>query len=225
MTQSCQIIGMNQAQAALGLFSNASTPISGPVMFRHQFINFENLTVSAAFSSTGQQSNTCFAALGDSFAAGTTDGPGFGNFVQGTNSTSTNPLWNALGNLLSEPTQWDKNCQAPKPILLNTGGIHIPEHAPWTASVLPLQMFRIGQLYIIGVPGEFTTMSGRRLRNQVRAVLMANGAADANTHIVIAGLSNEYIHYCATPEEYSMSLSLSLSRTIALQNDSHDLLV
>jgi len=42
-------------------------------------------------------------------------------------------------------------CQHPKPILLNTGGINFP--APWEPRVLPLQIFRVGQLIIIGVPG------------------------------------------------------------------------
>ena len=42
-------------------------------------------------------------------------------------------------------------CQHPKPILLNTGGINFP--APWEPRILPLQIFRVGQLIIIGVPG------------------------------------------------------------------------
>jgi len=47
-------------------------------------------------------------------------------------------------------------------------------------------------------------MSGRRLRNTVREVLEQNGAADNNTHIIIAGLSNAYSHYITTFEEYSI---------------------
>jgi neutral ceramidase len=55
---------------------------------------------------------------------------------------------------------------------------------------------------IIGVPGEFTTMAGRRLRDTVRAQLVADGAADANTVVVISGLANQYSHYITTREEY-----------------------
>ena len=122
------------------------------------------------------------------------------NFEQGTNTSTQNPVWNRIGWILSEPTQAEKDCQSPKPILINTGGIKFP--APWTASIVPLQIFRIGQLYLVGVPGEFTTMAGRRLRNTLLDVLKKHGAADENTHIVIAGLANEYTHYITTHEEY-----------------------
>jgi neutral ceramidase len=54
-----------------------------------------------------------------SFAAGTTDGPGMFNFAQGT--TTGNPFWDKVRDFLSEPTQEEVDCQAPKPILLNTG--------------------------------------------------------------------------------------------------------
>lgn len=54
-----------------------------------------------------------------SFAAGTTDGPGMFNFAQGT--TTGNPFWDHVRDFLSEPTQEEMDCQAPKPILLNTG--------------------------------------------------------------------------------------------------------
>lgn len=39
---------------------------------------------------------------------------------------------------------------------------------------MPLQMFRIGQLYIIGVPAEFTTMAGRRLRVEIFIALFSS---------------------------------------------------
>eukprot|EP01096_Ripella_sp_DP13-Kostka_P007233 TRINITY_DN262_c0_g1_i1.p1 TRINITY_DN262_c0_g1~~TRINITY_DN262_c0_g1_i1.p1 ORF type:complete len:760 (+),score=356.52 TRINITY_DN262_c0_g1_i1:98-2281(+) len=204
MTESCQIIGTNQAEKAMDLFNSASTFLQGPVAFRHTYLDFETITVSPQFSSTGATASTCTAALGDSFAAGTTDGPGSFNFVQGTNSSATNPKWNDLGGILSKPTEADIQCQYPKPILLNIGDITFPEHAPWSASVIPLQLFRVGQLFIIGVPGEFTTMSGRRLINQVRNTLVQYGAANENSYFVIAGLSNEYIHYITTPQEFNI---------------------
>eukprot|EP01095_Lingulamoeba_sp_RSL-Kostka_P005335 TRINITY_DN1666_c0_g1_i1.p1 TRINITY_DN1666_c0_g1~~TRINITY_DN1666_c0_g1_i1.p1 ORF type:complete len:727 (-),score=281.42 TRINITY_DN1666_c0_g1_i1:239-2419(-) len=204
MTESCQIIGMNQAQKTIEMFQNANNPITGSVDFRHTYIDFENVVVSSQFSSTGQQETTCTAALGDSFAAGTTDGPGALNFIQGTNATSENrnPIWNTITDILSRPTKEQKDCQYPKPILFNTGGIKFPGDSPWTPSVIPLQLFKIGNLYIIGVPGEFTSCSGRRLRKVVKATLEKYGVADENAYYIIGGLSNEYTHYIATPEEY-----------------------
>lgn len=59
--------------------------------------------------------------MGYSFAAGTTDGPGAFNFSQGT--TSGNPIWDSIRDLLAVPTEEDIKCQAPKPILLATGRV------------------------------------------------------------------------------------------------------
>lgn len=53
---------------------------------------------------------------------------------------------------------------------------------------------------ITAVPGEFTTMAGRRLRNKVRAVAAATGGKDVD--VILAGLSNLYSSYITTPEEY-----------------------
>ena len=52
---------------------------------------------------------------------------------------------------------------------------------------------------------EFTTMSGRRLRDAVKAVLTAStGQFNGNVHVVIAGLSNTYSQYITTFEEYEI---------------------
>jgi len=105
---------------------------------------------------------------------------------------------NILGVLLSPPPPEQVTCHYPKPILLYTGGIDI--YAAWTPSVLPLQIFQIGQLFILAVPAEFTTMAGRRLRNAILNIVQPvySGAV-----VVISGLSNAYSQYVATPEEYN----------------------
>jgi len=203
MFEAAKIIGTQQAEFALHLFDTAVTQLSGSLAYIHAFIDIQNITVGAQFTSTGKEATTCKAALGDSFAAGTTDGAGDFNFVQGTNDTSTNFLWNEIAyTLLSRPTQDEIDCQAPKPILLNLGDMSFP--APWAASVVPIQIFKIGQLFIIGVPGEFTTMAGRRLRATIHTALMKYGLADEYAHVIISGLSNEYTHYITTYEEYQI---------------------
>lgn len=63
----------------------------------------------------------CRPAMGYSFAAGTTDGPGEFDFKQGTQTG--NRLWNKIRDFLAEPTQEDIRCQHPKPILLATGAV------------------------------------------------------------------------------------------------------
>lgn len=123
--------------------------------------------MNSRFTSTKRNETTCQAALGYSFAAGTTDGPGAFDFTQSTNST--NLLWQFVTAFLSKPTPEQIKCQSPKPILLNVG---LTKPIEWVPFILPNQIFQIGQLYIVGVPGEFSTMSGRRLKLTIKQALI-----------------------------------------------------
>jgi len=71
--------------------------------------------------------STCPAALGYSFAAGTTDGSGPFDFTQGQS-----------GN----PSPEQRACQAPKPILLDVGEITWPYL--WSANIVDVQLLRAG---------------------------------------------------------------------------------
>jgi neutral ceramidase len=73
----------------------------------------------------------------------------------------------------------------------------------WAPSILPIQILQIGQLAILSVPGEFTTMAGRRLRDAVKTVLNSGNEGN-NIHVVIAGLTNTYSQYVTTFEEYEV---------------------
>lgn len=72
----------------------------------------------------------------------------------------------------------------------------------WQPKILSTQLALLGDLVIAAIPGEFTTMSGRRMRS-----LLTNTFASAgkNVKVVIAGLSNTYSDYIVTPEEYQVS--------------------
>nr|CAN64196.1 hypothetical protein VITISV_014337 [Vitis vinifera] len=114
-----------------------------------------------------------------------------------------NVFWSFVRNLLKTPNKEQIECHLPKPILLDTGEMKDPYD--WAPSILPVQILRIGQLVILSVPGEFTTMAGRRLRDAVKSVLYAGGSdLDSNVHIVIAGLANTYSQYVTTFEEYQV---------------------
>ncbi|KAK4382303.1 Neutral ceramidase 1 [Sesamum angolense] len=73
-------------------------------------------------------------------------------------------------------------------------------------SILPVQILRIGQLVILSVPGEFTTMAGRRLRDAVKTVLTSGDSKEfgSNVHVVIVGLTNTYSQYVTTFDEYQI---------------------
>uniref|UniRef100_A0A2K6P2G7 Neutral ceramidase n=1 Tax=Rhinopithecus roxellana TaxID=61622 RepID=A0A2K6P2G7_RHIRO len=143
------------------------------------------------------KAKTCKPALGYSFAAGTIDGVGGLNFTQG--KTEGDPFWDTIRNqILGKPSEEIKECHKPKPILLHTGELSKPH--PWHPDIVDVQIITLGSLAITAIPGEFTTMSGRRLREAVQAEFASHGMQ--NMTVVISGLCNVYTHYITTYEEY-----------------------
>ena len=74
----------------------------------------------------------------------------------------------------------------------------------WSPSTVDIQMFRVGNFVMLIMPGELTTMSGRRMREAVRAKLISEGVLGDDAYVVIAGPANTYAHYVATREEYAV---------------------
>jgi neutral ceramidase len=68
---------------------------------------------------------------------------------------------------------------------------------PWTARVLPFQLLQLGDLAVIALPFEITTVAGHRLKEIVRQKLGIK-------YVALTSLANEYAHYVTTPEEYAM---------------------
>jgi len=178
-----------QYEAAKTLYNEATEVLEGPIEYKHAYINLENIIIQ---NNHDKRNKTTTGALGYSFAAGTINGRGPDFFEQGT--FKSNPFISAVTGIVAQPSEQLKALQFPKPILVLTGSA-IP--TPWTPAILPIQLFKIGKLVLIGVPGEFTTMSGRRLRETIKNVF-----GDDVTDVVIAGLSNSYSGYITTPEEY-----------------------
>lgn len=75
-------------------------------------------------------------------------------------------------------------------------------------SVVSIQLAKIGNVYLAAVPGEFTTMSGRRLRDAIKEEVNNNGGGN-DTEVIIAGLSNVYSDYITTLEEYQVNTLFS----------------
>ena len=97
-------------------------------------------------------------------------------------------------------TEAEKAGHDPKPITMVAKGI-VP-------SRLPLQLMRIGDLVIAGVPGEMTTMAGRRLKAALRerydALRPKKGKFSGPVRdVVVSGYANAYSQYITTPEEYA----------------------
>jgi neutral ceramidase len=200
--KSCYEIGKRQADGALDIYNDGQfTTISGNVRSFHTFVDFSNLTFTLP---NGTLVTTCPAAMGNSFAAGTSDGPGAFDFVQNDPGAPENPFWNVVGNLLAEPSAEQIACQYPKPVLLNVGEAKTPYD--WSPNIVDIQVLRVGQLIIIVSPGEATTMSGRRWREAVynKAVSSNLVAKDTPPIVVLGGPANSYTHYIATEEEYGV---------------------
>jgi len=195
MFESCQIIGQKQFAKAVELEQAPQMSVGGEVDSATIYIKMPGRNVSAGGKHVG---NLCKAAVGDSFAAGTTDGPGMFDFTQSANSS--NPFWHFIAGFLHKSTPEEKACQAPKGILLPTGSINIPW--AWAPSTLPIQIQRIGNFVIIVAPTELTTMAGRRLRTAVKAQMVKDKMVTKDAVMVIAGLANGYADYTVTYEEY-----------------------
>jgi neutral ceramidase len=207
--------GSLQYRTAKKLFDSASDGLSGSsdaqgnykggIDYRYKYVDMSNIPIE---DPAGKR--TWPAALGLSFAAGSTeDGvprPPTGLREGITRLRAILPTEDAMLSLgawagtifenIPNALKFSNEEQAghfPKPILFAVGASE--GLAP---KILPLQIFRIGQLAIIGVPAELTTMAGRRLRQTV-----LNELADAGVqYVAIAGYANDYSQYITTIEEY-----------------------
>ncbi|PIL32954.1 hypothetical protein GSI_05072 [Ganoderma sinense ZZ0214-1] len=198
--ESNRIIAQHQVDAASLLMGQTLPSVSGSLKYVHTYMNMSFRQFQLPNGTTVE---TCPPAMGFSFAGGTTDGPGAFDFIQGDNSTSQNPFWEIVKSAVTPvPDQQQIDCQAPKPILLNTGFAHFPYE--WSPSTVDIQMLRVGNFVMLIMPGELTTMAGRRLRDAVRTKLIAQGVIGDDAYVVIAGPANTYGHYVTTPEEYTV---------------------
>lgn len=199
--KSCYEMGRRQfagAQSIYNSIDSSGTPVTGSSVKAFHF--FQDMRYFNFTLPDGTPAQTCPAALGYSFAAGTSDWPGAFDFTQGESGNPDNPFWGVVGGLLKAPGPQQVACQQPKPILLDVGEVSTPY--AWTPNIVDIQMLRVGQLVIIISPSEATTMSGRRWKAAV-----AQEAAtflDESPIVVLGGPANSYAHYCATPEEYDI---------------------
>ncbi|MFW7380850.1 MAG: neutral/alkaline non-lysosomal ceramidase N-terminal domain-containing protein [Oligoflexus sp.] len=173
-----------QADHVLQLMDEREASLSVELNMRHQFVDLHGYTLREEFTGDGL-GETCLAALGVAFAAGTENGQPVDWFKEGT-------VWGVNWpkiTLLPE----EQKCHAEKVLLLPVGKVR-----GWVPHILPYQLITIGELAIIAAPFEATTMTGRRLKQLMRKSLADFGIRT----VVFTGLANEYSHYVTTPEEY-----------------------
>jgi neutral ceramidase len=189
--ENARLIGLRQLDAAAALAEAGGDPVQGPIDHRFVYVDLAAVTVEPAFSGDGRSHTTSGPAGGSaSFAGAWADGPAFPGFREGRNPAFD---WPAKVAYRLAPRLRDS--QAPKGILM-PGGV-LNKWLPVVAQYVPVQLLRIGRLYLIGVPGEVTIVAGLRLRRTVADIVGAE-----LRDVLVAGYSNGYIHYVTTPEEY-----------------------
>lgn len=78
-----------------------------------------------------------------------------------------------------------------QPLILPLGGF---------PRIIPVQIVRLGQLAIVGVPFEVTVEAGRRIRSGVASAMSRCGVST----VAISSVANEYAGYVTTAEEYGL---------------------
>lgn len=188
--ENTRIIGTRMFNAAKGAHStdpDDANPVRGGIDSRLVYVDLADVAVRGEFTPDGKPAHTCDAALGSQFAGGSTEDGGGG--LPGLDGS--NPIAALVSGLLYTASPALKACQAPKEILLPVGTLGLVQQK------LPVQLVRIGDFYLIGIPAEVTIVSGLRLRKAVAKVV----GADLD-HVLVQGYANAYAHYLTTPEEY-----------------------
>lgn len=76
------------------------------------------------------------------------------------------------------------------------------KNKPWTAEVLPLQIWTIGQIALCAFPFEITTISGKRLKKSLENRLKERGIRE----VILVPYANDFSGYMTTNEEYQVQM-------------------
>jgi len=186
-----------QYTVALNLFNTAATAVTGGLFYKHRFVDFQNIPVSPAYTGGASGATTCTAAIGAAFVSGTEEGGTklIASLKEGSLTYQGIPI-----NPIIPPAL--QKCQAEKQVLLPVGDVSgfWVNNIAWVDTIVPFQIFAIGNLGLVASSFEQTTMSGRRLRNALKPTLAVMGVND----LVVPTIANAYHQYLTTREEYAV---------------------
>ncbi|MGB5528694.1 MAG: neutral/alkaline ceramidase [Ignavibacteriaceae bacterium] len=201
--------GEKQFKKAKEIYNSANKQVTGAIDFRHTHVDFSKVQIE------GTNNRTYPAALGASMFAGSTeDSVSEFGIVEGIKATSSgdyppdkrNIILDAINLISGLVTGFKvpgiledemKKGHQPKPVVFAQG---LAEPYPLSPEVLPLQIIRIGNLVLLGIPTEITTMAGRRLKESILKILKDS---DIN-NVALATYANAYAGYVTTKEEYDV---------------------
>ncbi len=223
--ESTLVSGAKQYFKARDLYRSAREPLRGEVRSAFLYIDFGRVDIESPrtyppelMPGRNRRQRTCKPALGASFAAGAEDGRGPTEEGQtcpgspGALFADARKLFASLANGAVPPQLfipvgcWNPlyawrgyDCHQEKPVLLPVTIAPIDRTQGLEPRIEAVQILVLGNLAVIALPWEVTTMSGREIRSAVLDVLQDAGV----DYAVIAGLSNGYAHYLTTRYEYS----------------------
>lgn len=76
------------------------------------------------------------------------------------------------------------------------------KNKPWTAEILPLQIWTVGQIALCAFPFEITTIAGKRLKKSLENRLKERGIQE----VILVPYANDYSGYITTNEEYQVQM-------------------
>jgi neutral ceramidase len=225
---SARFCGRLQADQALALLDRATgvAPEPARVVHAHSFVDFAQVEVDPRFAGGRRGLRTSPAEIGMAMFFGTEEGPGLPRsllFLQRWVSSGRGwwrrirpPVDGARDASQAEKITWMESGRRrllgvsrlrrlplpwrdhPALRMVRALDGDEPDPKPWTPSIVPIQLFIIGNVAIAAVPAEFTTVAGIRLRASIGEALAEIGV----TRVVLAGYANAYAGYVTTPEEY-----------------------
>jgi neutral ceramidase len=165
--ENTRIIGTRQYEAAAALAAEPGEALGDGVDVRFTCVDLGDVLVRPEFTGDGREHRTSPAQTAAAALAGTDEGKGFPGFKQGRNR-----LIDAISSRIvyrRSPELGDS--QSPKGIVLSAS---LPDRLhPMVQRTVPVQLVRLGRLYLIGIPGEVTIVAGLRLRRTVAAIVGA----------------------------------------------------
>lgn len=220
--------GEAQARVALDVHARAaaSPPLSGVIRCAHAFVDMSAVDVDPRFVGGRTDLRTSPAEIGMAMFFGTDEGPGLPRAVRGLQKWIARAARLMPADAERDASQGEKIGwvhTARRRVLGLSALDRIPalplpgrtrealrmfralandraSDNPWTPQVLPIHLAIVGDIALVAVPHELTTVAGRRLCDTV-----ANATADLGvTRAILVGYANAYAGYVTTPEEYEL---------------------
>lgn len=214
-------IGFKQAEKTLEMLDSDGEETITSMQSFYSVQKFPQYEIRAEFTFSGNKEFVCEPAVGISTLCGTEDGKGLpaklgvSEGMSHSNKKFSPAAWITALFLPLELRTYRKKmnrpietmapvkpkdlfkrdkCQGEKIVI----GWLKTDKGYGVSSYLPFQAFRMNNYIITAVPGEYSTMAGRRMKSAVKNVL----ELEDTEQVIIAGYANSFTSYITTYEEY-----------------------